>query len=67
MTTQDAVDIATQEIRWDHLSGSGTIVNYAEGWAWEYLTFNHQVVARGIARGDQTGATRLKEDGWDDN
>jgi hypothetical protein len=40
-----AVNESGAEIRWNHLAGNGTIVNYAEGSAWEYVTHNHRVVS----------------------
>ncbi len=37
-----AVDSAGEEIRWNHLSGSGTIVNYGDASAWEYEAYTSQ-------------------------
>ena len=34
-----AVDAVGKEIRWNYLSGKTTIVNYANGSAWEYLPY----------------------------
>jgi hypothetical protein len=39
-----AVNNANCQIRWNHLKGEGTIVNYAQGRAWEYNSWNHQAV-----------------------
>ncbi|MCP3905544.1 MAG: hypothetical protein GY715_18110 [Planctomycetes bacterium] len=39
-----AVNAANNPIRWNHLKGEGTIVNYLEGSAWEYNTWNHQAI-----------------------
>jgi hypothetical protein len=47
-----AVNSDGQEIRFNHLAGNGTIVNYALGYAWEYLSWNHAVVS-GVAEGQQ--------------
>ncbi len=48
-----AVNTLNQEIRWNHLSGGATIVNFAEGWAWEYTSCAFK--ALGVAHGAQTG------------
>jgi hypothetical protein len=42
-----------EEIRWNHLKGEATIINYADKCAWEYNSYNHQVVTG--AEGDQSG------------
>ncbi|MCP3904575.1 MAG: hypothetical protein GY715_13195 [Planctomycetes bacterium] len=42
------------EIRWNHLSGNGVIVDYALGAAWEYLPWSFAVVAN-VANGGLTG------------
>jgi Putative metal-binding motif/HYR domain len=34
-----AVDYVGKEIRWNHLSGSGTIVHYGDATAWEYNAY----------------------------
>ncbi len=40
-----AVDpVTAQEISWNHLKGDAVIVNYAEGAAWEYNTWNFRSV-----------------------
>jgi hypothetical protein len=39
-----AVDNENIPIRWNHLKGEGTIVNYLEGSAWEYNSWNHAAV-----------------------
>jgi titin len=49
-----AVDQFGNEIRWNHLAGAGTVVNYRDGGAWEYTTFNHAVVS-GVDHGAATG------------
>jgi hypothetical protein len=50
-----AVDsVSGEEIRWNHLAGLGTIVNYLYGSAFEYNTYAHQVVAP-VDHGDPTG------------
>jgi hypothetical protein len=40
-----AVDAEENEIAWNHLQGSGTVVNYGNGSAWEYNAWAFQVVA----------------------
>jgi len=41
-----AIDILTgNEINWNHLKGDAVIINYREGSAWEYNTWNFQAVA----------------------
>jgi hypothetical protein len=45
-----AVNNDGEEIRWNHLKAEGTIVDYANGAAWEYNSWNHQVVS-GVAEG----------------
>lgn len=40
-----AVDaVSGNEIKWDHLAGNGTIVNYYHGFAWEYNAWAFQTV-----------------------
>ncbi|MCP3905543.1 MAG: hypothetical protein GY715_18105 [Planctomycetes bacterium] len=39
-----AVNAENAPIRWNHLKGEGTIVNYLEGSAWEYNSWNHAAV-----------------------
>ena len=51
------VDDNGEEIRWNHLKGEGTIVNYVRGFAWEYNTLNFKVVAEGTADGDAPDGT----------
>lgn len=34
-----AVNSAGKEIRWNHLKGDATVVNYAQGWAYEYNAY----------------------------
>ncbi|MBT8484031.1 MAG: hypothetical protein HKO59_05960 [Phycisphaerales bacterium] len=51
-----AVNRENQEIRWNHLKGEGTLINYALGAAWEYSTMNHQVVS-GVDHGAQSDGT----------
>jgi hypothetical protein len=52
----DAVD--GKEIKWDHLAGNGTIVNYLDGYAWEYNAWAFQSAVDGI-----TGDGELHLDG----
>lgn len=39
-----ATNLAGEEIRWNHLKGDVTVVNYAEGFAWEYNAYAFRVV-----------------------
>ncbi|NNM25241.1 MAG: choice-of-anchor E domain-containing protein, partial [Phycisphaerales bacterium] len=51
-----AVNRDNQEIRWNHLSGHGTIVNYVRsGSAWEYNACAYAAVDPAIANGQPTG------------
>jgi hypothetical protein len=50
-----AVNADGNEIRFNHLKGEGTIVNYERGYAWEYNTMNHAVVAA-VAEGAEPDA-----------
>ena len=59
-----AVNSENEQIRWNHLKGEGTIVNYDKGFAWEYNSWNHAVVDLGVNNGDAIGtAGVLKMDG----
>lgn len=49
-----AVNNVGQEIRWNHLSGEATVVNYSEGSAWTYLPYGFQALA-GQTDGAVTG------------
>jgi hypothetical protein len=52
-----AVNIAgTDEIKWNHLAGNGTLVHYGHGAGWEYKACAFQVVDQGIAHGAETGS-----------
>jgi hypothetical protein len=50
-----AVNAAGAEIRWNHLFGGATIVNYLLTTAWEYNAYTFQVVDPTVANGDQSG------------
>ena len=50
-----AVNANGQEIRWNHLFGGATIINYRGNTAWEYLAYAFQVVDATVANGDQSG------------
>ena len=40
-----AVDgVSGEEIQWNHLAGNATLVNYRDGYAWEYNTFAFQML-----------------------
>ncbi len=43
------------ELRWNHLAGDATLVNYREGSAWTYLTWAFQSVNAAVAHGTPTG------------
>jgi len=60
-----AVNDDGEEMRWNHLKGEGTIVNYRSGYAWEYPTLNFKVVKDGTSNGDPPDGTpgRLLMDG----
>ncbi|MCP3905542.1 MAG: hypothetical protein GY715_18100 [Planctomycetes bacterium] len=49
-----AVNAFDEEIRWNHLAGNATIVNYRNGSALEYASANYPIVAN-VANGDPTG------------
>jgi hypothetical protein len=51
-----AVNADGDEIRWNHLAGNGTVVNYLLGHAWEYNTWNYSVVS-GVAQGAESDGT----------
>lgn len=54
------------QIRWNHLYGGATIVDYINGTAWEYNAYTFQVVNDSIANGDPVGtAGEIKMDGKD--
>jgi hypothetical protein len=48
-----AVDELGREIRWNHLSGTGTVVSYADGTSWEYGAWSFAEVS-GAAHGMPT-------------
>lgn len=50
-----AVNSSGEETKWNHLSGDGTLVNYAEHSAWDYNAWAFQSVATGLPTGAQTG------------
>lgn len=50
-----AVSHTGEEIRWNHLAGDVTIVNYATGAAWEYTAYAFQAVNPAVAHGEMTG------------
>ncbi|MDY7107723.1 MAG: hypothetical protein SYC29_03715 [Planctomycetota bacterium] len=40
-----AVDnMSTEEIKWNHLAGNGTLINYRNGYAWEYNAYAFQML-----------------------
>ncbi|MEK6674081.1 MAG: isopeptide-forming domain-containing fimbrial protein [Planctomycetota bacterium] len=39
-----AVDVESQEIRWNHLTGQSTIINYADTSAWDYNAWSFQAI-----------------------
>ncbi|MDY7107562.1 MAG: hypothetical protein SYC29_02900 [Planctomycetota bacterium] len=50
-----AVNSDGEEIKWNHLAGNTTIVNYRDGFAWEYAAWASQAVNPVVAHGDPTG------------
>ena len=61
-----AIDDEYAQIRWNHLYGGATLVNYAWGTAWEYSTYAFQVVDDNVANGDPIGtAGTINLDGAD--
>jgi len=48
-----AVNSANEEIRWNHLAGTGTLIRYDRGAAWEYNAWAFQAVTG--ANGDALG------------
>lgn len=44
----------TQQINWNHLLGLGTLVNYRDGWSWEYHPYAFQAL-QGDANGGPVG------------
>ncbi|MHC5005051.1 MAG: hypothetical protein ACYTJ0_18230, partial [Planctomycetota bacterium] len=51
-----AINADGAEIRWNHLKGDVTIVDYREGNAWEYNAYGFAVVDNGVANGAATGS-----------
>ena len=61
-----AIDDTYAQMKWNHLYGGATIVNYAHGCAWEYNAYAFQVVDASVDHGDQVGTPgELKLDGSD--
>jgi hypothetical protein len=59
-----AVNAAGDEIRWNHLSGAGTVVNYFLNHAWEYGATSFPAVDDAVAHGGVTGSPgELRMDG----
>ncbi|MCB9850760.1 MAG: hypothetical protein H6817_08650 [Phycisphaerales bacterium] len=50
-----AVDSVGAEIRWNHLSGSTVIADYANGTAWEFEAYAFQAQSAAVANGSTTG------------
>lgn len=50
-----AIDMEYHEIRWNHLYGGATLVNYRDGSAWEYTAYAFPVVDPSVANGQQSG------------
>jgi len=48
-----AVNNANVQIRWDHLAGDATLVNYTGDYAWQYSACGYQVVDEGVGHGDE--------------
>jgi hypothetical protein len=50
-----AVNSIGEEIRWNHLAGTGTLVDFRAGAAWEYSAWALQAVNPVVGHGEQTG------------
>lgn len=50
-----AIDNEYAQIRWNHLYGGATIIDYAWGAAWEYSAYAFAVVDENVANGDPIG------------
>jgi hypothetical protein len=51
-----AVNDAGEEIRWNHLSGTATLINYAQAAAWEYNAYAYRALTT-AAQGSPSDAT----------
>ena len=51
-----AVNSNDEELRWNHLAGTGTLVHYTNATAWSYQTWAFQAVDPAIAHGQPTGS-----------
>jgi len=49
------VNVDDEELRWNHLAGEATVLNYASGWAWAYNAMAFQSVNDAIPHGEPTG------------
>jgi hypothetical protein len=47
-----AVNADGEEIRWNHLAGEATLVNYPRATAWSYKTCGYQTVDENVAHGE---------------
>jgi len=56
-----AVNVAGEEISWNHLGGSATHINYTDSWSWEYpaTTFRAMNSQRGSMTDEVSGVLRL--------
>jgi hypothetical protein len=50
-----AIDINYEEMRWNHLYGGATIVDYRDASAWEYSAYAFPVVDPFVHNGEQSG------------
>jgi hypothetical protein len=50
-----AVDQWGAEIKFNHISGAGTVVNYRDTTAWEYSAFSYGLVDPGVLHGTASG------------
>jgi hypothetical protein len=50
-----AVNSAGEEVKWNHLAGSATVVNYRQATAWQYNAWSFQAVDPALPTGGQTG------------
>ena len=50
-----ATDDQNQQVRWNHLYGAATIINYDDGFAWEYNAYAFQVNTDNYINGNVVG------------
>lgn len=61
-----AVGLDDAQVRWNHLAGGATVINYRDGYAYQYDAWASPVVADDVAHGEPIGdAGTLRLDGGD--